>query len=242
MQSVIATLLIIHICYGGCPFRRQKYGNPFSRQELEPSQLNNPSEDENPFLGQNIESRAKVSISVKDKKMILQQHNEIRAKVRQGLVPGQPADPTMKDLKWDDKLAKTAAVLANKCKMEHDKAEDRKTPNYEYVGQNLAAGPQVDQFVGMWYGEYKDYTYKSNSCVPGKMCGHYTQVVWDSTTHVGCAVKKCPRTSSFQYGNFLVCNYGPGLVSAFSNRHFFSEETMWAANLIRQNSNQIKMN
>ena len=27
-----------------------------------------------------------------------------------------------------------------------------------------------------WYDEYVDYEYYNQTCVPGKLCGHYTQV------------------------------------------------------------------
>jgi len=42
------------------------------------------------------------------------------------------------------------------------------------------------------------------------MCGHYTQVVWAKTRHVGCAIQDCsPLTGAFSQGTYLVCNYGP---------------------------------
>jgi hypothetical protein len=34
-----------------------------------------------------------------------------------------------------------------------------------------------------------------------KGTGHFTQLVWKSTTHVGAALSSC--------GRFLVCNYAP---------------------------------
>ena len=36
------------------------------------------------------------------------------------------------------------------------------------------------------------------------MVGHYTQVVWENTTHVGCGRKKCTDMI------IITCNYWPG--------------------------------
>ena len=44
---------------------------------------------------------------------------------------------------WDDGLAGTATKLANKCKIEHDKPEERATEKFPKVGQNLAGNPNV---------------------------------------------------------------------------------------------------
>ena len=34
----------------------------------------------------------------------------------------------------------------------------------------------VEDALTAWYEEKADYTYSTNACVPGRMCGHYTQV------------------------------------------------------------------
>ncbi|KAL0412674.1 UNVERIFIED_CONTAM: Pathogenesis-related protein 1A [Sesamum radiatum] len=57
-------------------------------------------------------------------------------------------------------------------------------------GENLAKGSwdvNATEAVQMWLDEKKFYNVGSNTCVEGEMCGHYTQVVWRDTTHVGCA-------------------------------------------------------
>lgn len=75
-------------------------------------------------------------------------------------------------------------------------------------GENLFWGSGKDwtpqDAVTAWTGEAPDYDYDSNSCVPGKMCGHYTQVVWKSTTHVGCAKVECNDGA-----NYILCSYDP---------------------------------
>ena len=38
-------------------------------------------------------------------------------------------------------------------------------------------------------------------------CGHYTQIVWRTSLHVGCALVTC---GSLTYKSVILCNYGPG--------------------------------
>lgn len=40
--------------------------------------------------------------------------------------------------------------------------------------------------------------------------GHFTQLVWKSTTKVGCATEKCPAGTIFDFDSwYTVCNYNP---------------------------------
>ena len=62
-------------------------------------------------------------------------------------------------------------------------------------------------WLASWASEVANYTYASNTCAAGKVCGHYTQVVWRATTEVGCALADCP---ALQFKSTVVCDYGPG--------------------------------
>ena len=44
----------------------------------------------------------------------------------------------------------------------------------------------AQKFVKMWYDEVNQYSYSNP--VFGMSTGHFTQVVWKSTTEVGCGV------------------------------------------------------
>ena len=55
-----------------------------------------------------------------------------------------------------------------------------------------------------WASERSDYDYASNTCRTGAQCGHYTQMVWRTTTQVGCGMAICPDK-----GQIWVCNYNP---------------------------------
>ncbi|MBD2580362.1 hypothetical protein H6G50_22125 [Oscillatoria sp. FACHB-1406] len=118
-------------------------------------------------------------------------HNQWRAKVK---VP---------PLRWSPELAAYAQEWANKLLAE-DKFEHRPDGRY---GENLASasGQQLSpaRVVDMWGNEVRDYNYARNSCAPGKMCGHYTQVVWRKTTEVGCGIARDSNREIW------VCNYNP---------------------------------
>jgi hypothetical protein len=116
----------------------------------------------------------------------LEAHNEARAALGIRMSP----------LVWDKKLRNYAKqwarhLAAKGCKLEHSRGSG--------FGENLAANwgsgswakpRSPDQVVGMWTKEEQWYNYNSNKCQPGKMCGHYTQVVWANTSKVGCAQAK----------------------------------------------------
>jgi pathogenesis-related protein 1 len=77
-------------------------------------------------------------------------------------------------------------------------------------GENLFWGSSgkdwtASDAVGAWVGEKPNYNYNSNSCAAGKVCGHYTQVVWRKSTAIGCARVVCNNGR----GVFITCNYNP---------------------------------
>ena len=122
-------------------------------------------------------------------------------------------------LHWANDLAIAAQTWAdhlathNGCNMEHSTAEAR-----QKTGENLYWASPVRwsdgklelqsvpaaKVVNSWGGERADYDYANNACVPGKQCGHYTQVVWRSTRQVGCAMQQCADQSQV-----WVCRYRP---------------------------------
>jgi hypothetical protein len=85
------------------------------------------------------------------------------------------------------------------------------------LGENIAASspghwPSIAEVVQAWASEAADYDYASNSCAPGKACGHYTQIVWRDSTLLGCAYARCTTNSPFDgvpTWDFWVCDYSP---------------------------------
>ena len=114
----------------------------------------------------------------------------------------------IEDLVWSDDLAQSATFwaeqLAENCTFEHSQGD---------YGENLwkgtsssssgFAGFSIADVVDAWGGEKQHYNYEDNSCVDGEVCGHYTQMVWSSTTKVGCGMASCDGY------DIWVCQYTP---------------------------------
>ena len=121
-------------------------------------------------------------------------------------------------LTYSTELAASAQVWAdnlrqnNQCRMQHSKPDGKYGENLFWASaiewtdgkrevQRVSPGKVVDD----WANERADYDYARNRCAPGRMCGHYTQVVWKTTTTVGCAVSVCGNTLE----QIWVCRYLP---------------------------------
>jgi pathogenesis-related protein 1 len=130
-------------------------------------------------------------------------HNEARSKV--GVGP----------MTWDPALAKIASDWVVKCTdsdgnglVDHNAGRSDTYPTY--VGENIYASSGTasgTDAVSSWVSEGKDYDYASNTCAAGKVCGHYTQVVWAKSIKLGCALHDCPGLT---FKSTIVCDYGPG--------------------------------
>lgn len=138
---------------------------------------------------------------------LLENHNRVRRSVR-------PSASNMKRVIWDKDLERTAQSYAKKCIWKHDKKRSKNAP-YRYVGQNMHARRGARDILAAtrsWEEEQDHYNIYTENCVPGEMCGHYTQMVWADTETVGCAMWKCPyiRNLGWRDAYIIVCNYGPG--------------------------------
>jgi uncharacterized protein YkwD len=79
-------------------------------------------------------------------------------------------------------------------------------------GENLAAGYQGLDALNAWYIEGDNFPYGTES-----EYNHFTQVVWKSSTTVGCAWKDC---SAENWGRYIVCEYDPpGNVIGFESKN-----------------------
>ncbi|XP_073140278.1 pathogenesis-related leaf protein 6-like [Henckelia pumila] len=106
---------------------------------------------------------------------------------------------------WNVTLANYAQNYANQrigdCALTHS--------NGPY-GENLAKGSSSwftgVEAVNLWMAEKSCYDYATNSCIGGKPCLHYTQVVWHDSIRIGCARVQC---SNGWY--YVICSYdAPG--------------------------------
>lgn len=140
------------------------------------------------------ESEGKKAINEAMKNELLDRHNAFRCM--------HEATPMV----WDDSIAQNAQSWATEVEgeMNHSPEDKRKNVNgISYLGENLAWGAMGGEAVDMWYDEVdcthprgKVTYFNEGSCDTG----HYTQLVWKSSTKLGCGV----------HGKLTVCQYGPG--------------------------------
>jgi pathogenesis-related protein 1 len=101
---------------------------------------------------------------------------------------------------WADHLKSS-----NNCRLTHSNGSNGE--NLYWAGA-WSDGPSQDIHsadpVNLWADERRDYDYSKNECAAGKVCGHYTQVVWKNSTTVGCAMAICPNNDQV-----WVCQYAP---------------------------------
>gem|GEM_PF-269497 len=133
------------------------------------------------------------------KKTMLDSHNEARAKVN--AVP----------LIWEDDLAEDAKKYAQYLANTGTFAHDPQTGKDPRQGENLWRGTKnafsYTHMTKGWTDEdrfFKPGFFPDNSN-SGNWAdvGHYTQIIWPTTTHVGCALK------SDKQDDYVVCRYSP---------------------------------
>lgn len=105
------------------------------------------------------------------------------------------------DLKWDDAVAASAQAYADEYNCNGTLIHSHNS----LYGENLALGYNTTAAVNAWYNEIRLYGY--DNPVFAEDTGHFTQVVWKSTTRIGCSFKDC----GVFYGQYTVCQYAaPG--------------------------------
>ncbi len=125
---------------------------------------------------------------------ILIEHNGVRQKYNVQL------------LIWDEGLAALAQDWANKIA-----ASGALPPPHRAAGENLFWGTAdqwpVKDVLAVWEAEGRNFDRATNTCAPGKNCVHFTQVVWSTTTRLGCGIAK--GTTKDGPTDFIVCDYSP---------------------------------
>lgn len=138
-------------------------------------------------------------------------HDQVRAGTFPGVTVSPAPSPALPTLAWSAAAAGVAQAWASGCTWGHNPVRD---PDGVARGENIAASTGAlgaTAAVAMWAAEWSDYAYPANTCAAGKVCGHYTQLVWRATLRVGCATATCTTGSPFGSGSwtYVVCDYEP---------------------------------
>ncbi len=124
-----------------------------------------------------------------DAQVYVDEHNRYRA------------DHCAPPLAWSEKLAKVAQDWADELRDSGCAFDHSRNP----YGENLAMGSSgafpPEAVVEMWYREVDDYDFRGGGF--SMDTGHFTQLVWKETTHVGCGTSTCNGM------DIVVCNYDP---------------------------------
>uniref|UniRef100_A0A5K3FI37 SCP domain-containing protein n=1 Tax=Mesocestoides corti TaxID=53468 RepID=A0A5K3FI37_MESCO len=115
---------------------------------------------------------------------ILDFHNCARENV-------QPPASNMQKMNYSAELERLAFDWVRRCKFHFP--DPATYPQFKDIGQNLALmainSPDWVRIAQPWFDKAIDYDYDRNSC-RGE-CGNYKQMVWATTTEVGCAAYRC---------------------------------------------------
>ncbi|KAM0937357.1 putative CAP domain-containing protein [Dioscorea sansibarensis] len=134
---------------------------------------------------------ADKTLAQNSKEDYLRGHNEARN------------DSGVDPVTWDDKVASFAQNYTNQrigdCRLIHSHG-----PYGENLFNGTWTGYTANDALYSWVSEKQYYNYTSNTCQPGRVCGHYTQIVWRDSTKIGCARANCDNG-----GVIISCNYDP---------------------------------
>lgn len=133
-----------------------------------------------------------AEVTAADKTEFLSQHNAWRAKY-----DAQP-------LVWDDVVAQTAQQWADTVARSGNLSHRPDTPYGENIWTGSASSFSMAAVVDDWGNEAKHFDPHTGTCAAGKVCGHFTQIVWKSTTKLGCG-----KAKSTDGNDYVVCNYDP---------------------------------
>jgi hypothetical protein len=121
----------------------------------------------------------------------LKAHGDLRA--RHGAPP----------LQWSDECFRAAQVQASACQSRgalfHGSQQGRSGRHGQNAFFGSMPGADAPDVVQMWYDEVAKYNFRRPGFAPGT--GHFTQVVWAGSTHVGMA-----KSAD---GRYVVANYFP---------------------------------
>eukprot|EP00004_Rigifila_ramosa_P012866 TRINITY_DN2827_c0_g1_i1.p1 TRINITY_DN2827_c0_g1~~TRINITY_DN2827_c0_g1_i1.p1 ORF type:complete len:545 (+),score=113.39 TRINITY_DN2827_c0_g1_i1:45-1637(+) len=127
-------------------------------------------------------------------------HNALRSSLSDPAPAG-----LMQTMSWNVALETSAQTWADNCDFVHST-----------VGENLYATTATTDTpanaMSSWSSELANYIYNpAGQDSTGGYVGHFTQMIWNATTKIGCGRTYCPTllNAGFTSGTMIVCHYSP---------------------------------
>ncbi|CAJ1048780.1 C-type lectin domain family 18 member A-like [Xyrichtys novacula] len=143
-----------------------------------------------------------TGLGVKEHSQIVAQHNRLRSRVK-------PMAANMQKMEWNEKLALLAEEIAASCRADLSPLH---SSTFSHVGWNthlsISGVASFSDVIDSWFEEGNDFLYLSGQCGENATCQHYTQMVWATSSQVGCAAQLCPTDGDLW--EMFVCAYFPG--------------------------------
>uniref|UniRef100_A0A8C8FMS5 C-type lectin domain-containing protein n=1 Tax=Oncorhynchus tshawytscha TaxID=74940 RepID=A0A8C8FMS5_ONCTS len=140
-------------------------------------------------------------LGLKEHFLIVTQHNRLRSWVT-------PMAANMQKMDWSEKLVLLAQERAESCHTDPSPQDQQ----LRHIGWNTHhsahATTSFAEVIDSWFEEGRDFMYLSGQCRENATCQHYTQLVWATSSNVGCARQLCLRGDALW--ELFVCAYSPG--------------------------------
>ncbi|KAJ6109504.1 hypothetical protein N7486_001739 [Penicillium sp. IBT 16267x] len=123
---------------------------------------------------------------------------------------------SVSSLEWSADLESSAKTLAARCTYEHDTSIDGGGYG-QNIGYGVGASDIGVMITNLMYNDEIEffptpYGESHPSMTKFDKWGHFSQIVWKATTHVGCATVVCDPLGNVDSSDalpFTVCNYTP---------------------------------
>ncbi|XP_054525469.1 C-type lectin domain family 18 member A isoform X1 [Pan troglodytes] len=144
------------------------------------------------------------ALNRKESFLLLSLHNRLRSWV-------QPPAADMRRLDWSDSLAQLAQARAALCGTPTPSLASGPWRTLQ-VGWNMQLLPaglaSFVEVVSLWFAEGQRYSHAAGECARNATCTHYTQLVWATSSQLGCGRHLCSAGQAAIEA--FVCAYSPG--------------------------------
>ncbi|KAM5297620.1 C-type lectin domain family 18 member C-like isoform 2-T2 [Glossophaga mutica] len=144
------------------------------------------------------------ALSRRESFLLLSLHNRLRSRVH-------PPAANMRRMDWSESLARQAQARAALCGGPAPSLGPT-YPSTSHLGWNVQLLPvgsaSFAQVVGLWFEEGQWYSHVAAECAHNATCTHYTQLVWATSSQLGCGRHPCSGHQAEMEA--FVCAYSPG--------------------------------